>query len=602
MVIMTTESYVSSGNEYKVRIIENNVRRALKLSELKGLDMLSTPAWVYDQKKNEIPWANVEAMNTYFKRRSQESPSTSNRNSADNSTLDASALLESDAVRFYARVEEDGCTVHIVGPRKILLSGVSPLSRRNKSHDNEIVTLVVSPIEIIEKDVDKPRNATLFHEIGLTELQFESNIDIQASDTPLDVILRMLDVISAGYPVPCVHAKKMREVIRSGHDVHQPIIFAKSFMLSSENIERRNVIGDMLGINKTTIRNIPPLTQQSINVKAKTSLPNATWMVSRINVDAITDQDISEWNFDGFAMNEKCKGKVLSCLTMKLLKKQSLIEKLDLNENKLIDFILKIEEGYVTTNKYHNAIHAASVLHAIHMIMMNGGVASQISKDDRSYNVILLVAYIAAMAHDYRHQGVSNRFLIDISSPLAIVYNDTSPLENHHSASAFKLLVDEKYNFLESFSKFEIRSFRNMFISMILNTDMQHHFANVTKFKNRVAAKPIWKNEESDILAVAQIALKCADISHIAYDIDLHRKWVECLQEEMFIQGDMEKNLNIPVSPLSDRSLPGITSSQADFMDIVVTGMYQQLALAFPDTRPLIDGLNKNHKYWSSIV
>jgi hypothetical protein len=59
-----------------------------------------------------------------------------------------------------------------------------------------------------------------------------------------------------------------------------------------------------------------------------------------------------------------------------------------------------------------------------------------------------------------------------------------------------------------------------------------------------------------------QVALKCADLGHLASPEHVHRKWVQLLEEEMFRQGDLEKGRGYAVSPLMDRSKAGITKSQ----------------------------------------
>ena len=61
------------------------------------------------------------------------------------------------------------------------------------------------------------------------------------------------------------------------------------------------------------------------------------------------------------------------------------------------------------------------------------------------------------------------------------------------------------------------------------------------------------------------MALKCADLGHLASPRDVHKKWVERLEEEFFRQGDREKQNGLSVSPLMDREKNGITKSQVGF-------------------------------------
>ena len=43
-------------------------------------------------------------------------------------------------------------------------------------------------------------------------------------------------------------------------------------------------------------------------------------------------------------------------------------------------------------------------------------------------------ALFAAAVHDLGHPGVSSAYLVQSRSPLALMYNDRSVLENHHLA------------------------------------------------------------------------------------------------------------------------------------------------------------------------
>ena len=65
----------------------------------------------------------------------------------------------------------------------------------------------------------------------------------------------------------------------------------------------------------------------------------------------------------------------------------------------------------------------------------------------------LFACYLAAIVHDYEHRGVNNDFLIKTSDPLALLYNDASPMKNHHVAAAFLLKRDPHYAFFPQASK-----------------------------------------------------------------------------------------------------------------------------------------------------
>ena len=50
-----------------------------------------------------------------------------------------------------------------------------------------------------------------------------------------------------------------------------------------------------------------------------------------------------------------------------------------------------------------------------------------------------------------------------------------------------------------------------------------------------------------------QVALKCADVGHLALPTRVHKVWVDRLQQEFFLQGDREREAGLPVSALMDR-------------------------------------------------
>lgn len=58
------------------------------------------------------------------------------------------------------------------------------------------------------------------------------------------------------------------------------------------------------------------------------------------------------------------------------------------------------------------------------------------------------------------------------------------------------------------------------------------------------------------------MALKCADLGHLALPSELHKMWVTRLQDEFYAQGDQERKLNLSVSALMERGKASLCSSQ----------------------------------------
>ena len=58
------------------------------------------------------------------------------------------------------------------------------------------------------------------------------------------------------------------------------------------------------------------------------------------------------------------------------------------------------------------------------------------------------------------------------------------------------------------------------------------------------------------------LVLHCCDISHPAKRWDLHHRWTMLLLEEFFRQGDKERELGLPFSPLCDRNNTLVAESQ----------------------------------------
>lgn len=147
------------------------------------------------------------------------------------------------------------------------------------------------------------------------------------------------------------------------------------------------------------------------------------------------------WIFDAFQFNEISNKMPLYSLFMFLFFHEKLNVYLPcIDLFRLMKFVKKVESVYSTnTLPYHNNLHVSSFLHALHIILKHANIPIN--------PLIQFALYLSAITHDYDHRGFTNDYLIRSNHPLSILYNDMSPMENHHLTSIFILLRNDEFNF-----------------------------------------------------------------------------------------------------------------------------------------------------------
>jgi hypothetical protein len=292
-----------------------------------------------------------------------------------------------------------------------------------------------------------------------------------------------------------------------------------------------------------------------------------------------------DWDCDLFNLAESSERGPLYSLTNALINDNGLAEKLSIPTSALHNFLKGLEDGYEDV-PYHNSIHASDVLHALSFFLHNSDLSYHLT------SVELFAAIIAAAAHDFRHPGVNNAFLINSGHEIAIRYNDKSVLENHHAAETFNLLMKAHADILSGLSRQERFKFRRILIVMILGTDMAHHFSNVTEFKARMEAG-LNLQEFEDRLEFLKFMLKCADISNPAQEKSLAFAWAHRITREKLDQGKREVELGIEVNGVSDEESFSTARNQIDFIDFLV---YPTLSLLWMFETSLHDTLEPRLK------
>ncbi|KAF5833679.1 hypothetical protein DUNSADRAFT_9950 [Dunaliella salina] len=184
-------------------------------------------------------------------------------------------------------------------------------------------------------------------------------------------------------------------------------------------------------------------------------------------VDRLLAQADTSFFFDTFALNDATSGHALSVLGFFLLERTGMASTFRMSLPRLARFLRQIEAGMKAV-PYHNTVHVADVLQTLHVMSTLGGLSKAIADP-----LFMLSAYLAAIIHDFEHQGLTNAFLIATESPLAMRYNDTAPLEQHHLSSAFSVL--KELDLMPSLPQPEYLRWQRVVIDMVLATDMVKH-------------------------------------------------------------------------------------------------------------------------------
>ncbi|XP_015114697.1 cAMP-specific 3',5'-cyclic phosphodiesterase isoform X5 [Diachasma alloeum] len=313
--------------------------------------------------------------------------------------------------------------------------------------------------------------------------------------------------------------------------------------------------------------------------------------------------DIDKWGIDIFRIAELSNNRPLTCVAYTAFQSRDLLKSLAIPPKTFVTFMMTLEDHYVKDNPFHNSLHAADVTQSTHTLLNTPALESVFTPLE------ITAALFAATIHDVDHPGLTNQFLINSSSELALMYNDESVLENHHLAVAFKLLQNEGCDIFANMTKKQRQTLRKMVIDMVLSTDMSKHMSLLADLKTMVETKKVagsgvlLLDNYTDRIQVLENLVHCADLSNPTKPLDLYRKWVALLMEEFFLQGDREREQNMDISPMCDRHSATIEKSQVGFIDYIVHPLWETWAdLVHPDAQEILDTLEENRDWYQSMI
>ena len=345
------------------------------------------------------------------------------------------------------------------------------------------------------------------------------------------------------------------------------------------------------------------------NLKNDFSYINNLLIEKNYNKNQILSKDFDIFNLKSIVGYDN----VLPIIGKTILETFNLTNENIIKSKKLESFLYNLSQNYNKTVLYHNAIHAADVTQTISLFFLNSN-AEKICET----NVLdILSILIAALGHDLSHPGLTNNFQINASTDMALTYNDISCLENYHASKLFRILKNEEFNIFEKLNINERKNIRKRIISEILATDMAIHGKVMSVIKGKIPSEIFEgsdtkkkfelfsknsKNKFQEQQELLDFFIHAADLAHNTKLFKMSIQWVELLSNEFWIQGDIEKKMNLPVSFLCDRDRYDIPTSQVGFIKGFIIPTFNTLINIFPSLNYTIENAKINLKKWEDLI
>ncbi|XP_063753018.1 3',5'-cyclic-AMP phosphodiesterase 4D isoform X6 [Eleginops maclovinus] len=338
------------------------------------------------------------------------------------------------------------------------------------------------------------------------------------------------------------------------------------------------------------------------------SLTNSN--IARFGVKTETEDElakelehVNKWGLNVFKISEFSGNRPLTVMMYTIFQERDLLKTFKIPLDTFITYLMTLEDHYHGDVAYHNNIHAADVTQSTHVLLSTPALEAVFT------DLEILAAIFASAIHDVDHPGVSNQFLINTNSELALMYNDSSVLENHHLAVGFKLLQEENCDIFQNLTKKQRQSLRKMVIDIVLATDMSKHMNLLADLKTMVETKKVTSSgvllldNYSDRIQVLQNMVHCADLSNPTKPLQLYRQWTDRIMEEFFSQGDRERERGMEISPMCDKHNASVEKSQVGFIDYIVHPLWETWAdLVHPDAQDILDTLEDNREWYQSTI
>ena len=273
-----------------------------------------------------------------------------------------------------------------------------------------------------------------------------------------------------------------------------------------------------------------------------------------------------------------------------------LLNTFEIHNDLFFTFLYKLRSMY-NEPPYHNWIHAIDVLQFFSYQIRTCHFDEVLTKME------LLAICVAGISHDAGHEGFNNVYNVNSETPLGILFKNQSVMETFHCTVIIRIMSQPECNIFHKLTGPDLKKIWSWIISMILSTDMAHHFKLVRHANDIMDAGPINLANPVHRLMAMTMLMKVSDISNVCRPFEIADQWCDVLCEEFWRQGDMEKAQGLPISsPLNERGTGNKPKGQIGFYNFVCIPLYQAIARIFPELEVNLEAVKSNLERWKELL
>ncbi|PPQ66009.1 hypothetical protein CVT24_011953 [Panaeolus cyanescens] len=327
-------------------------------------------------------------------------------------------------------------------------------------------------------------------------------------------------------------------------------------------------------------------------------------------------RSLDRWNFEPHNLPDE---EVLECtliLFEALFRIEGMKEAIPLTMKQITAFIHHLRRIYRYENTYHNFEHALDVLQATQSYLKSAGMVpaptilfeqNGVWKSNRKFNSSSLVTslglrelfilYVAAIGHDVGHPGFTNMFMKNAATPLSVIFDHRSALEQMHCQLLLKVMRHHGFGVILDHPTHG-QHCKKILLQSVLATDMSVHDDFVKRFQLLLNGETSTLPQRQII--ICQAILKNADISNPTRPFLVSQHWAKALMQEWTAQALLEEEYALKPSVMSSDDPIQEAGSQIFFITRFVKPLSESTVRAIPEMSMYLHHCKMNLATWTA--